>query len=181
MKFCSLKNHSRLNTAINIMIHVTILWIFLTLFFSLIMVNIIQTTFDKEIEHAIKDNMKNALSDLTSDERLLLDTFKSSEVYATMLRYYALPDEGREQHNKWLIRTAWFIGGFLLISTLVSIFSAATLCADVPIGQFLLENIILFLGVAMIEGTFFYMIALKYIPIPPSLLVSAVIRNLQNI
>jgi len=47
--------------------------------------------------------------------------------------------------------------------------------------EILIENGFIFAGVGVIEFLFFYYVALKYVPAPPSTLVNSIITSIQNV
>ena len=75
------------------------------------------------------------------------------------------------------------ITNFLIILFLIIIVSTLFYTNNLTYNQFkhiLLENVITFTFVGIIEVIFFFFIALKFVPAPPSLILTSLIENISN-
>jgi hypothetical protein len=164
--------------SINVLIHVIILFTFLSTFFFLYISKVEENAFKNELGGMIETSlMKILLENPTSKE----DIKNSSEVLTQLSKLYATPDAFTQERNTLVKFSAVFT---LLIIVGILITVLATLSAgcdrDVSIKHILIENVIVFLCVGMVEYMFFTKIAIKYVPTSPSLLTNTLISTIKS-
>ena len=104
-----------------------------------------------------------------------------SQVFDTMIDYYDRPDEANVYRNRTPILSAIIVlislsMGFLAIWAVLKV----SCRKRIPVGQILLENILLFGFIGIIEYVFFQEIATKYIPTKPSFLIDQTLQSLKD-
>ena len=164
--------------SLDIMIHTTILFTFLAAFFFFYISKIEQKAFEDEIGNLIDDNLdpailnnKSLLTPIIMPVKPLLKQFQNS---------YNKPDKYVIETNKLIKFSAGFVI-LLLLCTILTIILTVKLDCDknINITHIIVENIIVFICVGIVEFWFFTNIAIKYIPTSPSLMVNTLINSLK--
>lgn len=173
-------NTSRVNTSIYIVLHVTILFMILSTFFIVYVSKVVKSTVEDEMHTLIQNNLTNSLTDLPLPAQVALKEGIRNLPTDALLRYYSPEDPRTQTYNQWLFRAVIIVNVFLLIVTIGTLTIANTMCAHVPFKHMLIENVIIFAMIGVIELSFFKFIAIKYIPAPPSYMIQAIIDGLQK-
>ena len=159
--------------AVDCLVHVTMLFGVLTLFFKLFIskveTNAFQSELRKLVDHNVGENaaLKKAMSSVVG-RRIA----KSKNVQA-LQDLYSQPDSAVRQNNTWLFRAA-FIAVTGLMGTIAGM--AWVSSGQIPLGSIVAHNMLTFAFVGIVEYIFFTQVAMKYQPAPPSLLVTSAIQ-----
>lgn len=167
--------------SINVLLHVVILFVFLSAFFILFVSKLTQNLFENEIGNLIETNMDKIIkgSDNKTKESLML--FTKLIPIDKLIKNYEQPSEYNSEHNKWVQISAIaisFIGVFTLALIVFLVYNICGKC--MPLTRIILENIIVFACVGLVEYFFFTEIALKFVPAPPSLLITSLINKFKE-
>jgi len=184
---CSNNISEYFSIGINGIFHVLILFTFLTiLFFTLVSV-LEKKAFDTEIEEQIDNSMDGMFSSLTPEDKYIISEVINTDVGGgkspidVAIEKYSTPSEVVVEHNKWVkISAITIILIILLIVVLivsVLYFSCGKKTGVVDIAT---ENVITFAFVGLVEYLFFTHIAFKYIPAPPSTMVTSLITTFKE-
>jgi len=163
--------------SVNIVVHMLILFTFLTLFFMFYVSKIASNAFEKEFDILIGKNVLKYLQENDDGQiKYALQSSTSMNALDTFEKWYSQSSKDVETHNTWMRRMSYTIIGFVIISIALAIGLLYFSCGQkVPIGTILYENVIIFTFIGIAEYLFFTNIAMKFIPAPPSLLVKSVI------
>jgi hypothetical protein len=104
----------------------------------------------------------------------------NSKMYGRIIQYYDKEEANIVEHNNGLINNLITINVFFIIILILVTATAKASCQNVPILKILLENAGILFFVGIIESVFFYYIVQKYVPIPPSLIISTVFDELKK-
>jgi hypothetical protein len=99
------------------------------------------------------------------------------------LDLFSKNNETREKVNKQVFSEIKVVN-FLLILFLVIFVATLNFTGAITMGEFghiLLENVITFFFVGIVEIVFFLNIALKFVPAPPSLIITSLLSSLKKI
>ncbi len=170
-----------IDTYINILLHVFILFTFLTVYFFFKIAKVTETTLNNELGQLVDENMQKALNDLsTEDKKALKESLKDLDLKGLM-DYYNRPDHVMVVNNNWDLLTALLIIIGLFLVFLVSIVILKYVCKkNINITHIIGENIAVFSLVGVIEVLFFLNVGMKYIPILPSKNVTTLLNTLKN-
>lgn len=204
--------------ALNILIHVAILFTILSVFFSKVISNLAANAINKELEHVIKDSFKpaklykdkllqkfNDLKDNVSENDTQLNNIKfllakingdnnlpsfpielvknmGEDSFNYYLKLFSNEDRTRlrvntELFDKIKIVNILIIGFVVIIS---SLFIYNNIVSFDEFKHILLDNVVTFIFVGVIEVLFFLNIALKFIPAPPSLIFTSFIESMKD-
>ena len=116
-----------------------------------------------------------------SAEQNNLKELINSAPLESIYNYYCAPDPVTFEHNVWIFRTIIIINVFLVLFVILAYVLARHFGKCINLWELLGENLAIFLGVGVIEITFFYFVAMHYVPAPPSTLVNSVVSSIQNV
>jgi uncharacterized membrane protein YqhA len=177
---CSLGSDD-LTFTINVVVHVLILFTFLTMFFVFFVSKLTKEMFEKEISHLIGDNVGDLVDKLDEETKQNLKLFTKVIPLDKLVKKFEEPSEYVLEHNRWVNLSAIaiaIVGVVVLGLVLYILYNTCGQC--VPLRHILMENAIVFACVGVVEYLFFTRIALKFVPAPPSLLVSSLINKFKN-
>lgn len=176
-KYCKLNEDPYISLFINCLIHILILFTILTVFFIVYISKLEKKTFQNEIGKVINEQFdkmsekdKNNIKPYLKDYNLN----KAKELFSE-------PDPTMSVNNKWLLNLAYTIITCLFLFTIIFIsclYFSCKMCINIK--EILIENIVIFSLVGIIEICFFLYIASQYIPVAPSVLTSTMIERLQK-
>jgi hypothetical protein len=157
---------------LNVIIHVLILFSILSAFFFFHVTKIMKAAFNSEF-----DKLGDVIVEKVSTAPAPVKDFIRKLPLTQMAALYAEEDEVMAEHNKWVARIPLFIL-LSLVLILTMPFITCHFCFDMK-GLWI-HNLVIFAFVGAIEIAFFYFIASKYIPVPPSTLVKTAFAQIQK-
>ena len=172
---------SEFSFGVNVFVHVIILFTFLTVFFILFVSKLTKDMFENEISHLIDENIEKLIMGLDGDTKKNLGLFTKMMPIDKLIKKYEGPSDYVLEHNRWLKLSAVavsIVGVLILALVLYIIYNSCGRC--VPLKHILIENIIVFVCVGVVEYLFFTRVALKFVPAPPSLLVTSLINKFKE-
>jgi len=156
----------------NVLFHVFMLVLVLTLMFFIVIKNTTKGAFENEINGAIS----KAISQLPNFPADIDQT-----TVQHMIDYFDTPDKVNEERNNALLNYCIIILiAFLFINITAWVLIRYSASKKIRVRKVILENIFLFLSVGVIEFIFFINIATKFIPVKPSFIMSEVERILKE-
>ena len=144
----------------------------------------------EQITNQIDSNMNTVYTNINKDtdnifndivKKLNTPDGKGASTLDIMSEYYSKPDESTQNWNLiplfgTIIVLIALLGGFFAIwGTLTQ---SCNKC--VPVGRILLENIVLFGLIGVIEAVFFMFIAKQYVPVKPSYFINETLSSLKK-
>lgn len=168
-------------SSLNILFHSIILFTFLSLFFFLYISKIEQQAFQDELKGLISDNLLKSLN--TVPESVLAPTLKTilPELDAVQQLYQG-ETKFTQERNILIKFSSTFIVLLMLALFLTIILTLKFGCdrSVKNVGFIVLENLLIFAFIGMVEYTFFTKIAIKYIPTTPSLMIQSLINAFKQ-
>ena len=99
----------------------------------------------------------------------------------TLILKYSSPSDIVIDHNKWVKFLSIILIVFLIIGLIVTIIILQFSCNKCTgINSIILENIITFIFIGIVEYLFFTKVAFKYVPSPPSTLVTSLFKGFSD-
>ena len=158
---------------IDMIIHLTLLFVVLSLFFTFYM--------SKEIKHHFDGLVVGTVNNVTPSLLANVPNVLPSEIVLDRVsKYYGKEDPTIQKHNQWLFKTLLIMNSLFVAFTVLAVVGAKMLCVNVPIKHILLENGLIIGGVALVEFIFFKFIAIHYNPIPPSLMMKTMVDSVKK-
>lgn len=167
-------------TILNVVLHVLILWTFLTFFFFLFASKLSVDALQNEIGHYIEKGVSGSLNSLQPEEKEKAKKLISAFPLDNLINANSGMDPNVETNNKWVhvISIMVIFGLALLFITIASLLKAG--CdPNVSLKHIFTENFFTFLFVGIIEYLFFKYVAIKYIPVQPSVITNTLIDRLK--
>lgn len=171
---------SIVNTSIGLMFHVSALFLILGLFFMLYASSVMRDVFASELDHIIKKDLKKTLNDMDAISEISLKSTIEVVDLDRLIKLYSTEDEAFAVHNEWLFNVIIIITVSLFIVTIIAIVISKLLCNDINLTHLIVENILIFTGIGLIEMMFFFFVAQKYIPAPPSAMINSIVKSLDK-
>ncbi len=164
---------------LDIMIHICILFTFLSIFFFAYVSKIERDTFQKEIGRNLENSMTQILNKNREYVLPTIDKFRPNLVQWQNM--YSSPLSYSAEKNKLVKATSLFIILLLLCSILSIVITLKFDCGkESGIWNIVIEKSIAFIIIGIVELWFFNNVALKYIPTTPSLLVKTMIEMARH-
>lgn len=162
--------------AFDILIHVSILALVLTVFFWTVIEPIAKSAIDKELNTGINKIFDNINIQINQ-------SVKSAACVALeeLNTKYSKPDVATESKNKWLLG-ANIMAVCILFATLAGAWLTLFYSCKkkVSLGLLIGENILLFGIIGLVEAAFFIFAAQKFVPVPPSTMGTMFIKKMQD-
>jgi len=164
--------------AFDILIHVSILALVLTVFFWTVIQPIAKRAIDKELNTGINKIFDKINIQIPEDSSI-----KSAACVALkeLNTKYSKPDVATESKNKWLLG-ANIMAVCILFATLAGAWLTLFYSCKkkVSLGLLIRENILLFGIIGLVEAAFFIFAAQKFVPVPPSTMGTMFIKKMQD-
>ena len=191
MKLCLKPKASDL-LVIDVFVHIIILLTVIFIFYFVMIAPLESQELSNQVTNQINNNMGTLYKEINNIDGIKGE-FKEivkklnepgDEKLSTldiMSEYYSKPDESTKNWNLipffgTIIVLIALLGGFFAIWATLKV--SCNKC--VPVGRILIENVILFGLIGVIEAIFFTLIARNYIPIKPSYFVNETINSLKD-
>lgn len=177
-------NASQAEFSINIGLHVFILLTFLTIFFIVFVSRLTKKHVNDAIESFVKNNSDTVLSTIDEWDKKFSPTGKGNinwnkvDDMAKQIEDSSKgPSPEIDRHNKQVFQGSIIAVGVIFF-TLVCVILYFKYYRKFSINMkgVLVENIIIFIFIGIIEFLFFYYISIKYIPVSPAF-VGATVTN----
>lgn len=160
------------NLYFSITLHITLLFIFLSIFFWVIISKTETRSINRELEHTI-NKMKNM--------NLLKDVPNRTEIKNYFNDYFSGQDQVRQKNNDLLFTMNICIVVLLCLILASSIYVRIVICKQsISFMEIIIENILILLFVGALEYFFFQNIASKYVPVDPSYLTDSLEKYIKS-
>ena len=187
MTKCKNKIPDYFSVGLNGLFHVLILFTFLTILFFTLVSSLETNAFNNEIQDQIDDSMKEMVEKISPENKIIIDEIVNIDVgngqspIDIAIERYSKPSEVIQESNNWVKLTSVSII-LVLALIIVVIISVLYLICNKCTGVLgiLKENIITFMFVGLVEYLFFTQISFKYIPAPPSTMVSTLVNAFKE-
>lgn len=176
-KFTSIIGHT--DFVINIAMHVLILFSFLSIFFSFYITKISKDAFNAHISEMLEKSLGPSIATLKQSPQMnqLLNIIP----YDKLRQLYGSSNKLIDQQNNNLFNQILMINIFLWTGFIMMILTLTFTCnKDLPITKILIENLLTFTFIGIIEYLFFTTIIMKYIPILPSFMYQEFLTKLKT-
>lgn len=165
--------------ALDVMIHILILFTFLSLFFFMYVSKIETAAFQEEIGSNLEKSITGILDKNRKD--VLPTINKVRPVLSQLQNMYSAPLSYSSEKNRLLRFTSVFVILLLLCAILSIVITLKVDCGkNTGIWHIIIENAVVFIFIGIVEYWFFTNVAMKYIPTSPSLMVDTMIDTVKQ-
>jgi len=166
-----------INFGVNMGVHSLFLFSFLSAFFVFYISKISKNAIEDELENNIQSALGDQLVNLPDAAKSSLRTLPFNQ----LKKMYSRPEKAMEVNNTWLFKTILLVNVMLWAMLIFVIILLKTSCRkELNIMHILLENGIAFSFIGLVEYLFFTKIALKFIPVNPSVIPKEFINSLKT-
>ena len=174
---------SNISLGLNITFHIFILFVFLSVLYFTVIAPLSKKAFQHELDKQIKISEASLMHQLSdSNRKYITDLVQTNKTYVDRLKdSYSVTSDIVKERNSWIKISSYSISGCLLVIIILGISIVNYTCdRKLPIKDILIENIISFVLIGIVEFLFFTKIAFKYIPVPPSQLTKTLIESFKD-
>jgi hypothetical protein len=173
IQFTKQETSSFTQSSANILVHVIILFTFISMLFFVYISKVESEAFRNELGSKIEDT----INDLIDKNPQVLEKISIAKPFIEkLMKVYDKPMRSTIEHNITIKLMSMFTVLILLGILLTIIVTVTFECGEnIPIGHILVKNIIIFTFIGIIEFMFFTKVAIKYIPVSPSTMVDTMI------
>lgn len=174
------QNKFEINFSMNLFVHVIFLFTILSVLFIFIISKLSSESINNELIDLVNDNVNSHYKNLNEEQK---DTFKNLlnvMPLDKLSKLYSQPEKVRETNNKHVFTSMKLTIFLLLILLVIVVIVARLLCHRIPMKHIIIENIIIFTGIGVVEFLFFKNIILKYVPVKPSFIMSYLFNSVKN-
>jgi len=156
---------------INIYVHVLFLFTILSMLFIHIISKIESDAINGELSDLVSDGIQNNYTKLDNSNKEKIKSVLDMVDLDTLSKLYDREDKTRKINNKNVFKSMYMALAVLVIVFILAIAINKGLCHKVPLKHIIVENLIIFTGIGVVEFMFFKYIILKYIPTKPSFML----------
>lgn len=170
--------------ALNVILHVFVLFLALTLLYIFVISPLESKTLQEEVDEKLVDALQTTMQKATPEQQK--DIGEAMYVVLPLLNraamVYSQPDDHQKQNNKNVFIRAGLIAGFLglLFIIIAGVLASCKVNLKSHVGHILLENLIIFAIIGVVEFMFFQFVAKKFVPTMPSQLGNDALKAAQN-
>ena len=180
-KLSCVQQKSFVNFTANISLHVLFLFSILSVLFIKIISHLESKTINDELTSVISDSSDDNYNKLDINQKLLLNNGLKFVNFKNVIKLYNGENTTRRLNNKGVFNSIYVAIILLIVILFIILIVSKKLCNNVPFKKILIENIIIFIGVGIVEFAFFKYIILKYIPVKPSFMMDYMVRKIQSV
>lgn len=172
----SCTNSKYMPLAVNVGLHVVILFTILSFFFVFYISKVSREVINGEIKNNLHDLLEKS-DEYVAPVRQYLDLGTLTKLKTHFLK----PDKTVEETNSWLVSTIFLTNAalaLLIISVIMIMTYSCGYC--IPLKHIVIENILVFAGIGVVEFLFFTKVALKYVPAPPSAIIKSFFKSVEK-
>ena len=168
---------NEIKSTANILVHVIILFSFLSIFFFMYISRVESEAFKNELGDMIRDRLNDIL---TENPDITLGLVELKPYIERFIVKYSTESKESMQRNIMLKFLAVFTVLIILGIILTIVITVSIECKEkIHIGEIIVENIIIFTFIGMVEYMFFTRVASKYIPVMPSLMINTILDTIK--
>ena len=169
------------NAAVNLLVHSVLLFAFLCGFFYLYISQLVDTHISDEVVDEARTLIENKYFDMNFTDRMRMSILLQSMPLTSLMDAYSKPDDVKLENNYFSKLSSTIIIVAMVCVIGVLIFTYTFRCnRSINLEHILLENIIIFFFVALIELGFFMYIASKYVPVMPSAIMKDMVDRIKT-
>lgn len=176
---CAAKSHI-LDFSTNVYLHVVILFTILGILYMKLISKVSSDEVNNQISDLATDNIDKFYDKLSPENKSNAKTILNNLPLERLSKLYYQEDPVRAYNNENVFRSIRMTIVLFIIILLIIIVVAKLLCHNIPMKHLIIENIVIFIFVGIVEFSFFKYIILKYVPIQPSFISTYMLEKLKS-
>lgn len=169
------------SSAFNISVHVAILLLILSLFFMFYVSKISSAAINKEVGDDINKFLGPVIQKQVGSNPYVANLINKIP-FDKVQTFYSGPDFVSTLNNSWLFKLIIFINVAIILAIIYTVFLLRNACGIcIPVKDILITNAVIFFFIGIVEYLFFTHIAVKFIPVKPSVIINAFIDDTKNV
>lgn len=169
------------NLAVDLGIHALILFTILTCFFLMYVSKITKEALNRNLGDLIEKNTESIAKKTKELGGPQIHLLAKTLPFEHIKSAYNKPDKMQMNNNNWLKYSLIITNLSLFIMITGSIMILSYTCnSDIHLEEIIKLNLYTFILVGIIEYLFFTKVALKWIPTPPSLMITTIVNNMKK-
>ena len=166
------------NFDINLVMHSFILFTFLSLFFALYITKISKNAFNNDLSNMIHNGLSDKIKKIK--QNISIKNVINELPLDTLIKNYSIEDKAVTMHNNGLLNTLLSVNILLWVGLIIVILILKYNCgANLNISHLVLENVIIFTCVGIVEYLFFTKIATNFVPVKPSFISQQFLESIK--
>ncbi len=174
------QNKFEINFSMNLFVHVIFLFTILSVLFIIIISKLSSDAINNELIELVNDNVNSHYKNLNEEQKNTFNKLLNFMPLDKMSKLYAQPEKVRETNNKHVFSSMKLTIFLLLLLLVIIVVVSRLLCHKIPMKHIIIENLIIFTGIGVVEFLFFKNIILKYVPVQPSFILSYLFDSVKN-
>jgi hypothetical protein len=180
-----IRRDNTIKFGVNVLTHVTFLFIILTCLFVFYTSKIVEDSVNEQVIDLLNDKVDETKQ---KSKTFLNNILSNNPDFNSLLRFdfskikkiFALENTERNNNNNLVKTILLVIIISFIVMIILSVLITKGLCSNLSIKEIILENVIIFILVGIVEITFFLNIILKYIIAYPSTLAKTALSALKE-
>jgi len=165
----------------NISLHIIILFTILSVFFMVYISKIASESLNSELKDNIENGFNTLIKNMTTKQKTILRSVVGKVPLDSLLEMYKDKDSYVEMYNNMLFKIIIIINIALFGIIITGITLLTKNCNQcIPVGKIIKQNLLTFGVVGVVEYLFFTKVALKFIPVKPSTIITESVNSVKN-
>jgi len=174
------QNKFAINFSMNLFVHVIFLFTILSVLFMFVISKLSSDAINNELIDLVNDNVNNHYNNFNLEQKNVFKNLLNYIPLEKLSKFYAQPEKVRDTNNKHVFSSMKLTMLLLVILLVIIIVVSRLLCHQIPMKHIIIENLIIFAGIGVVEFLFFKNIILKYVPVQPSFIMSYLFNSVKN-
>lgn len=174
------QNKFAIDFSMNLFVHVVFLFTILSVLFMVIISKLSSDVINNEVSNIINVAVNQNFNNFDTEQKKLFKTSINFIPLDKLSELYTEPEKIHDVNNKHVFATMKLTMFLLVFLLFLVIIVSRLLCHKIPMKHIIIENLIIFSGIGLVEFLFFKNIILRYIPINPSFMISYIFGLVKN-
>jgi len=169
-----------INLSVNIYVQVLLLFTILSMLFIHVISKVETSAINNELQDLVTDNMIDQYKKLNNDDKQRINSVLNMVDLNVLDKMYDREDKTRKVNNESVYKSIYIVLIMLVAIFIIVIALNKGLCHNVPLKHIIVENIVIFTCIGVVEFMFFKNIILKYVPTKPSFMGQYIFQKVKE-
>jgi hypothetical protein len=169
-----------INLSVNIYVQVLLLFTILSMLFIHVISKVETSAINNELQNIVSDNMIDRYKKLNNNDKQRVNSVLNMVDLNILDKMYDREDKTRIVNNKSVYYSIYIVLIMLVAIFIIVIALNKGLCHNVPLKHIIVENIVIFSCIGVVEFIFFKNIILKYVATKPSFMSQYIFQKVKE-